>query len=85
MMTSVFPLKETRGRKTLGLEKDLLETQLKLWGQRGVGSTALMGYWLPSLWWPGCQRLASRVAIARGRDHLLCCVYAALAQRSWLL
>lgn len=49
MVTSAFPIasrKPGEGR----LENDLLETQLKLWGQRGVGSTALRGYWLPSLW-----------------------------------
>lgn len=45
------------------LEKDLLETQLKLWDQRGVGSAALGGYWLPSLWWHGCQGMVSWTAM----------------------
>lgn len=83
MMTSdiSFPhcLEETQGKK------DPLETQLKLWGQRGVGSAALRVYWLPSPWWHGCQRLVSRAAMPRGRDHLLRGVHAALAQCSWLL
>lgn len=61
-MTFAFPIalrKSMEGR----LEKDLLETQLKLWGQRGVGITALRGHWLPSLWWHGCQGLDSWAAM----------------------
>ena len=62
MVTAAFPIasrKPGEGR----LENDLLETQLKLWGQRGVGSTALRGYWLPSLWWHGCEGLVSQAAM----------------------
>lgn len=62
MVTSAFPIASRKPREGR-LEKDLLETQLKLWGQRGVGSTASRGYWLPSVWWRGCQGLVSRAAM----------------------
>lgn len=59
MLRSAFSIASSKHREGR-LEKDQLETQLKLWGQRGVGSTALRGYWLPLLWWYSCQGLVSR-------------------------